>query len=53
MWMEDQRLKRVPQSITAVETKGRSLFEDINVNLSDPKEKFVASNGWFHIFETH
>jgi len=31
-------------------SKDRSLFEDIKVNLSDPEAKFVASNGWFHIF---
>lgn len=36
-----------------VQAKGRSLFEVIKVNLSDPEAKSVASNGWFHIFEAH
>jgi hypothetical protein len=51
--MEDQILKSVPQSVITVAAKARSRFEDINVNLSDPKAKFVASNVWFHVFEAH
>jgi hypothetical protein len=51
--MEDQILKSVPQSAMTVAAKARILFEDIKVNLSDPKAKFMASNGWFHIFEAH
>jgi hypothetical protein len=53
MWMEDHVLKNVPQSATTVAAKARILFKGIKVNLSDPKVKFVASNGWFHIFEAH
>jgi len=49
--MEDQILKSVPHSVMTVAAKARILFEDIKVNLSDPKAKFVASNGLFHIFE--
>jgi hypothetical protein len=51
--MEDQILKSVPHSAKTVVAKARSLFQDIKVNVSDPKAKFLASSGWFHIFEAH
>jgi hypothetical protein len=53
MWMEDKIQNSEPCYIMTVQAKGRSLFEVIKVNLSDPEAKSVASNGWFHIFEAH
>jgi hypothetical protein len=53
IWLENQIQKSEPCHIMTVEAKARSLFEDIKVNLSDPEAKFMASNGWFHIFEAH
>uniref|UniRef100_K7GC45 HTH CENPB-type domain-containing protein n=1 Tax=Pelodiscus sinensis TaxID=13735 RepID=K7GC45_PELSI len=49
LWMEDQIEKRTPLSLMTIQTKARSLFED----LKKKDQIFTASHGWFNRFKMH
>ena len=51
VWMQDQR--RVPLSLTLIQEKAKSLYEDLKKKHSEESEgaSFNASHGWFHRFK--
>lgn len=53
VWLEDQSQRNVPLSVTIIQEKAKSLFDDLQREQgeSSPKEKFSASKGWFVRFK--
>ncbi|XP_037373978.1 tigger transposable element-derived protein 1 [Talpa occidentalis] len=53
VWLEDQSQRNVPLSVTAIQEKARSLFDDLQREHgeSSQAEKFSASKGWFMRFK--
>lgn len=51
IWIVDQIKKHVPLSMAAIQSKARSLYEDVKIKFGCSDAKFVASNGWFQRFK--
>ncbi|XP_066940925.1 tigger transposable element-derived protein 1-like [Macrobrachium rosenbergii] len=53
IWMEHQRQRSVLLSLTLIQEKAKSLFNDLRAKagISAQDETFVASHGWFHRFK--
>lgn len=53
MWLEDQSQRNMPLSVTIIQEKAKSLFDDLQREQgeSSQKEKFSASKGWFGRFK--
>ncbi|XP_004377875.1 tigger transposable element-derived protein 1 [Trichechus manatus latirostris] len=53
MWLEDQRQRNVPLSVSIIQEKAKSLFDDLQHEQgeSSQTEKFSASKGWFVRFK--
>ncbi|XP_029781484.1 CENPB DNA-binding domain-containing protein 1 [Suricata suricatta] len=53
VWLEDQSQRNVPLSVTAIQEKAKSLFDDLQRERgeSSQTEKFSASKGWFVRFK--
>ncbi|XP_007091164.1 CENPB DNA-binding domain-containing protein 1 [Panthera tigris] len=53
VWLEDQSQRNVPLSVTVIQEKAKSLFDDLQRErgASSPTEKFTASKGWFVRFK--
>lgn len=53
VWLEDQSQRNVPLSVTRIQEKAKSLFDDLQREKggSSPTEKFSASKGWFVRFK--
>ena len=55
VWLEDQSQQNVPLSVTIIQKKAKSLFDDLQREQgeSSQTEKFTASKGWFVRFKEH
>ncbi|XP_035975602.1 tigger transposable element-derived protein 1 [Halichoerus grypus] len=53
VWLEDQSQRNVPLSVTIIQEKAKSLFDDLQRERggSSQTEKFSASKGWFVRFK--
>ncbi|XP_007937436.1 CENPB DNA-binding domain-containing protein 1 [Orycteropus afer afer] len=53
VWLEDQSQRNVPMSVSAIQEKAKSLFDDLQRQQgeSSQTEKFSASKGWFVRFK--
>ena len=53
IWLEHQRQQRVPLSLTLIQEKARSIFEDLKAKAGEiaAEERFTASHGWFARFK--
>lgn len=53
VWLEDQSQRNMPLSVTIIQEKAKSLFDDLQREQgeSSHKEKFSASKGWFVRFK--
>ncbi|XP_039702515.1 tigger transposable element-derived protein 1 [Pteropus medius] len=53
VWLEDQSQRNMPLSVTIIQEKAKSLFDDLQREQgeSSQKEKFSASKGWFVRFK--
>lgn len=53
VWLEDQSQRNMPLSVTTIQEKAKSLFDDLQreQDESSQKEKFSASKGWFVRFK--
>ncbi|KAM9607502.1 tigger transposable element-derived protein 1 [Trichechus inunguis] len=53
MWLEDQRQRNVPLSVSIIQEKAKSLFDDLQHEQGEScqTEKFSASKGWFVRFK--
>lgn len=54
IWIEDQNQRNIPISLTFVQEKARSLFNDLKAahpREDDCNEEFGASRGWFNRFK--
>ena len=53
VWLEDQSQRNVPLSVTVIQKKAKSLFDDLQREQgeSSQTEKFTASKGWFVRFK--
>lgn len=55
IWIEDQNQRNIPISLSLVQEKARSLFNDLKAartaSEGDCNEEFVASKGWFNRFK--
>ncbi|KAM9191847.1 tigger transposable element-derived protein 1-like [Dugong dugon] len=53
MWLEDQSQRNVPLSVSIIQEKAKSLFDDLQHEQgeSPQTEKFSASKGWFVRFK--
>lgn len=53
MWLEDQSQRNMTLSVTMIQEKAKSLFDDLQREQgeSSQKEKFSASKGWFVRFK--
>lgn len=53
VWLEDQSQRNMPLSVTIIQEKAKSLFDDLQreQGKSSQKEKFSASKGWFVRFK--
>ncbi|XP_006860315.1 PREDICTED: tigger transposable element-derived protein 1-like [Chrysochloris asiatica] len=53
VWLEDQSQRNVPLSVSAIQEKAKSLFDDLQREQgeSSQTEKFSASKGWFVRFK--
>uniref|UniRef100_K7F1A6 HTH CENPB-type domain-containing protein n=1 Tax=Pelodiscus sinensis TaxID=13735 RepID=K7F1A6_PELSI len=55
IWIEDQNQRNLPISLSLVQEKARSLFNDLKATHTasegDFNEEFVASKGWFNRFK--
>uniref|UniRef100_A0ABI7VTU8 HTH CENPB-type domain-containing protein n=1 Tax=Felis catus TaxID=9685 RepID=A0ABI7VTU8_FELCA len=53
VWLEDQSQRNVPLSVTIIQEKAKSLFDDLQRErgASSQTEKFTASKGWFVRFK--
>lgn len=61
IWIENQVAQKIPLSKMVIQTKAKSLFEDLkkkaassdnaSCSATDTKEKFEASQGWFERFK--
>lgn len=53
VWLEDQSQRNMPLSVTIIQEKAKSLFDDLQREQgeSSHKEKFGASKGWFVRFK--
>nr|XP_014424896.1 tigger transposable element-derived protein 1-like [Pelodiscus sinensis] len=55
IWIEDQNQRNLPISLSLVQEKARSLFNDLKATRTaskgDCNEEFVASKGWFNRFK--
>ncbi|GAB5582602.1 CENPB DNA-binding domain-containing protein 1 [Prionailurus iriomotensis] len=53
VWLEDQSQRNVPLSVTIIQEKAKSLFDDLQRErgTSSQTEKFAASKGWFVRFK--
>uniref|UniRef100_A0AAA9TVH8 HTH CENPB-type domain-containing protein n=1 Tax=Bos taurus TaxID=9913 RepID=A0AAA9TVH8_BOVIN len=53
VWLEDESQRNVPLSVTVIQKKAKSLFDDLQREQgeSSQTEKFTASKGWFVRFK--
>lgn len=53
VWLEDQSQRNVPLSITVIQEKAKSLFDDLQREQGESSQtaKFSASKGWFVRFK--
>lgn len=53
VWLEDQSQRNMPVSVTMIQEKAKSLFDDLQRDQGErsQEEKFSASKGWFVRFK--
>lgn len=53
LWIEDQNQRNVPVSLAVIQTKAKSLYDDLKAKEGgcSKEEQFTASRGWFQRFK--